>query len=110
MSVLSNKPDDFTKLMVAELLPHWRFEFVIGVRQGTPKKPDPTAAIGIAEKLGISPAKFIYLGDTNTDMQTARAAGMYPVGALWGFRDAAELTANGAETLIHNPLDVLNLL
>ena len=43
-------------------------------------------------------------------MQTAVAAGMFPVGALWGFRTADELTANGAQVLVERPLDLLRIL
>ncbi len=110
MIVLSNKPDDFTKLVVANLLPSWRFELVVGARPSVPKKPDPAAALEIAERLEIPPQEFLYLGDTNTDMKTASAAGMYPVGALWGFRTADELIANGAEVVIEKPIDLLELL
>jgi phosphoglycolate phosphatase len=96
--------------MVAALLPQWRFEAVLGVRPGVPKKPDPGAALEIAKGLGVEPAAFLYLGDTNTDMKTAVSAGMFPVGALWGFRPGHELTANGAKRLIQNPPDLLGLL
>jgi phosphoglycolate phosphatase len=64
----------------------------------------------MAASLGIAPERFIYLGDTNTDMKTAVAAGMYPVGALWGFRTAEELTASGARLLIRRPMDALKAL
>ena len=50
------------------------------------KKPDPTLAIHIAEKLGIPNEECIFIGDTPTDMQTALKAGMFPIGVLWGFR------------------------
>jgi phosphoglycolate phosphatase len=43
-------------------------------------------------------------------MQTAVAAGMVPVGVLWGFRDAEELRENGAEALISHPRELLDLL
>ena len=107
MAVLSNKPDDFAKKVVAELLPHWRFDIVDGVSASVPTKPDPAGAIRIAEVLKIAPREFLYLGDTDTDMKTAVAAGMYPVGALWGFRTARELMANGARALVMRPTDVL---
>jgi phosphoglycolate phosphatase len=110
MAVLSNKPDEFTRLCVGRLLPHWRFAVVLGAGTGLPKKPDPTAALHIAGELSLSPAQMVYLGDTNTDMQTAVAAGMYPVGALWGFRTASELTASGARVLIERPTDLLGVL
>jgi len=106
LAVLSNKPDDFSKLVVSKLLSKWRFQVVFGVRPSVPKKPDPAAAFEIAALLDIPPSQFLYLGDTGTDMKTAVAAGMFPVGALWGFRTAEELKANGARVLIENPLDL----
>jgi phosphoglycolate phosphatase len=106
LAILSNKPDDFSKLVVSKLLAKWRFRVVFGVRPSVPKKPDPAAAFEIAALLAIPPSQFLYLGDTGTDMKTAVAAGMFPVGALWGFRTAEELTANGARVLIESPLDL----
>ncbi len=110
MAVLSNKPDDFTKMMVSELLPRRQFEAVLGERPGKGRKPDPQGAFEIASLLGMPPREFLYLGDTNTDMRTATAAGMYPVGALWGFRSAEELIGSGARVLIEKPMDLLGLL
>jgi len=110
IAILSNKPDDFTKVIVAELLPHWHFELIIGARHSVPKKPNPTVALEIAERLEIPPCEFLYLGDSGTDMETARSAGMYPVGVLWGFRTATELKACGAKMLIENPSDLLDAL
>ncbi|NJN93606.1 MAG: HAD family hydrolase [Anaerolineales bacterium] len=110
LAVLSNKPHDFSQRCVRDLLPRWSFNPVLGLRETVPRKPDPAGAFEIAACLNIPPANFLYLGDTATDMQTARAAGMFPVGALWGFRSAEELTENGAEVLIESPLDLLKLL
>ncbi|MGE5599497.1 MAG: HAD family hydrolase [Bacteroidota bacterium] len=110
MAILSNKPDDFSRLTVERLLPRWRFRAVVGMRPGVPRKPDPAAALQIASELKIPPNQFIYLGDTGTDMCTARGAGMYAVGALWGFRTAEELRENGAARLIAAPGELLALL
>jgi phosphoglycolate phosphatase len=110
LAVLSNKPDEFTKIMVARLLSRWWFEVVAGARPGVPRKPDPAAALAIAADLGVAPREFIYLGDTRTDMETAIAAGMFPVGALWGFRSEGELTAAGARVLVRHPGEVLRLV
>jgi phosphoglycolate phosphatase len=109
MAILSNKADDFTREMVRILLPHWVFDAVVGARPDVPKKPDPAAALKIARGLAISPVRILYLGDSGVDMQTARAAGMFPAGALWGFRTAAELKASGAQTLIRRPMDLVGL-
>lgn len=110
LSVLSNKPDAFTRLCVEQLLPHWTFAPLYGQRPGVPKKPDPAAALAIAAELGLDPAEVLYLGDTATDMHTARAAGMAVVGVLWGFRTADELRAAGARHLITHPGELAPLL
>jgi phosphoglycolate phosphatase len=109
LTVLSNKPDDFTKLMVKKILSRWQFEIVLGAGPETPVKPNPAGAVQIAKQLKIPAEKFVYVGDTNTDMQTANSAGMYAVGALWGFRTAQELLDNGARQLAINPTDILKL-
>jgi len=108
--ILSNKNDRFTKVMVQKLLPQWRFKIVQGALPDVPLKPDPVMALQITKKLQIPPEQFFYLGDTNTDMQTAVSAGMFPVGCLWGYRTADELLASGAKAIIDNPLDVLSII
>ncbi len=110
MAILSNKVQDFTEICVSKLLPKWSFQIILGARPKVPKKPDPTAALEIAEAMDLTPVQFLYLGDTSTDMQTAVAAGMFPLGALWGFRTAQELMAHGAKALLEKPLDLLQYL
>ena len=110
MAILSNKADDFTKLSVTGLLSNWTFDVVLGQRDGVPPKPDPAGAFEVAQRLNIAPANFLYLGDSAVDMKTAIAAGMFPVGVLWGFRPAQELREGGAQVLIERPLEILSLL
>ncbi len=110
IAVLSNKPDDFTKRCIDELLPNHSFEMILGQRDGIPRKPDPAGALEIAEGLGIKPSRFLYLGDSAVDMETAVRAGMFPVGALWGFRPLEELWEHGAQAVIHGPMELLGLL
>ena len=110
MAVLSNKPDDFTRKCVVEFLPRWTFEIVLGLHSGIPPKPDPTGAHRVAEYLSIPPSQILYVGDSAIDMKTAIAAGMYPLGVLWGFRSREELEDNGARALIERPQEILALL
>jgi phosphoglycolate phosphatase len=109
-AVLSNKSHPFTEAMTRELLAPHRFDVIRGAVPGAPLKPDPAAALTIAVELDVPPAAVAFLGDTKVDMKTAVAAGMLPVGALWGFRSAAELRANGAVALIASPRELLGLL
>lgn len=107
MAVLSNKPHEMTLKIVEALLSAWRFDPIFGERPHVPRKPDPTSALEIANILGIEPSRFLYLGDTATDMKTANSAGMFAVGVLWGFRKADELVASGAQKLIGKPAELL---
>jgi phosphoglycolate phosphatase len=100
MAVLSNKPDDASQTIVKALLPDDVFKIVLGAIPQRPKKPDPSAALEIAARLDIPPQDFLFIGDMPIDMQTACAAGMFPLGVLWGFRSADELTAAGAKMLV----------
>ena len=108
-AVLSNKSHPFTEEMTRELLP-FGFDVIRGAAPGFPYKPDPAAALAIAAEMALPPAAFVFVGDTRIDMETARAAGMFPVGVLWGFRDAAELEASGAAALIASPRELLEVL
>ena len=110
LTVLSNKPNEFTLLMVENLLAQWNFEVVLGQREGIPRKPDPAGMLEICLQLEIPAEAFLYLGDTATDMKTAVSAGCFPVGVLWGFRTEEELRDNGARAIVKEPLDVLDFL
>lgn len=107
MNILSNKLDEFTRKAADDFLPGFEFDFIIGAKPGLPAKPDPSGALHIAGHLEIEPGRFLYLGDTGVDMMTAVRAGMFPVGALWGFRDEKELRENGAEATICSPAELL---
>jgi phosphoglycolate phosphatase len=110
LAVLSNKMDDFTKDMVARFFPKIGFDAVVGASPGAPVKPDPSAARQIARDAGIPPSDWIHVGDTAVDMKTAVASGMFPVGALWGFRAAEELVQGGAQVLLRTPRALLPFL
>jgi phosphoglycolate phosphatase len=110
LAVLSNKPDRFTQQCVRELLAKWTFDVVLGASDTFPRKPDPASALETARRLAVPPEACLYVGDSGVDMQTARAAGMFAVGVLWGFRGREELQRAGAQVLVEAPLEILGLL
>jgi phosphoglycolate phosphatase len=109
LGVLSNKADGFTRQMVAHYFPQVNFFRVYGKREGVPQKPDPSAVLEILEAMSIQAEEAVFVGDSLIDMQTAVNSSTYPVGVLWGFRDADELLANGARRLLRHPLEMLDL-
>lgn len=106
MAILSNKFHEFTRQCYEHFLGRWPFDPVLGIREGIARKPDPAAALEIAEHLAVASARILYVGDTAVDMQTAVSAGMFPVGVLWGFRGREELLANGARFLAEHPIQI----
>jgi len=110
LAVLSNKPQRFTQANVDSLLPAETFDLVLGAVDDIPKKPAPDGALKIASELGLAPGHILYVGDSGTDMRTAKAAGMFAVGVTWGFRSEQELRENGADAVISRPDQVLGLI
>jgi phosphoglycolate phosphatase len=106
LAILSNKPHDFTVKCVQHFLSKWSFKIVLGQHPSRPQKPDPAGALRIAEHIKSDPASFCYAGDSGVDMKTARAAGMYAIGVLWGYRAAEELRNAGAAVLVNKPFQI----
>ena len=108
MAVLSNKPHSFTRKVVDAYFGMERFEFVLGEKHGR-RKPDPAGALEIGASMGFAAGEICFLGDSGTDMETAGRAGMYPVGALWGYRTKEELEESGAEILLSRPAELIGI-
>lgn len=109
-AVFSNKPHRQACKVIASVFPEGTFYDVLGQMDSYPRKPDPYGALRLAEKMDVLPRECIYIGDTNTDMQTGRNAGMYTIGVLWGFRDREELEKAGADIIVSSPADILKIL
>lgn len=107
LAVLSNKIDSMTRRIVDLCFARWSLEPVFGERAGVPKKPDPQAALEMAQVLGVAPARIAFVGDTSIDIRTAVNAGMYPVGVTWGFRGREEMIAAGAKAIVDSPMELV---
>jgi len=110
LAVLSNKPQFFARKYVDKLLNAWRFENVIGFSSRFPRKPDPEGALSILAHLNLDKKNCLYMGDSGVDMQTAAAAGIFSIGAAWGFRPETELMEQGCQFLAKHPMDVISFM
>ena len=81
-AVLSNKPHRQAVEVIKSLFGDKTFEFVLGQQEGIPRKPNPTGALQLAGMAEVSPEECLYIGDTNTDMQTGSSAGMHTAGHI----------------------------
>lgn len=107
VAIVSNKPDATTKKL-GEMFFHGLPAF--GQRDDTPKKPAPEMVWKAMETLGVTAEEAVYVGDSEVDVATARNAGLPLVAVSWGFRTVAELTAAGAQTIVHTAEELLAAL
>jgi phosphoglycolate phosphatase len=110
LSVLSNKPHKFVSVVIPHFFPDNRFKYILGARDGIPRKPDPYAALEISNGSGVLPSQCVYIGDSNVDMKTGKSAGMYTVGVNWGFRHKDELIDSGADIVVDYPDEIADLI
>jgi len=110
MTVLSNKPDMFTRNCVKHYLNRWDFAVVQGQCANMPPKPDPAGGREIIKNTCFGADEFIYLGDSDVDMQTACSLGVVAVGAGWGFRPIEELHFAGAGAVVSHPSELIAIV
>lgn len=102
IGVVSNKFDKAVK----DLCNNYFFgliDVVIGESANVPKKPSPIGVLKTIEELGANPDKTVLVGDSEADIETAKNAGIYSIGVLWGFRDEQTLIDAGADELVDSP-------
>ncbi len=110
IAVASNKFQVGTERLIRSFFPDIEFVAVLGQRVGVPLKPDPQIDLEIIAAAGVEPSETLHIGDSGVDMQTAHAAGVRAVGVTWGFRSREELEESGADVIVDNAEQILNLI
>lgn len=109
-AVFSNKADPLCGKIIEHYFGAGSFSIVRGNRPGVPTKPDPTGVYSLMKDLGADTSSTLFVGDSDVDILTGHNAGLPAMGALWGFRGRAELTAAGADALAAVPADILDFI
>lgn len=110
LGVVTNKPQGATVAVCKQFFSEIPFSFIAGDSGDFPCKPDPTLALYAALRMQVAPADCVFVGDGETDAQTAIRAGMYGVSCLWGYRTEEQLRAAGATRFVHSFAELKNLL
>jgi phosphoglycolate phosphatase len=103
LAVLSNKPHEMTLRIVRAFWSEGEFAAVQGYVREEHRKPSPWHVLEMCKALGIPPERTWLIGDTPTDVVTARAAGAHALAAAWGFRTREELASAGADFIAERP-------
>ncbi len=109
LSVVSNKPDLQVRELT-ELYFHSLISVSCGQRDGIAAKPAPDTVFEVLKIQNVRKDEAVYVGDSEVDIQTARNAGIKCVSVTWGFRDVQQLRQSGAECLIDEPAELLELV
>jgi phosphoglycolate phosphatase len=107
LAVCTNKVEGLTHQLLAALGWTERFAAVVGGDTLPTRKPDPAMLQEAIARAGGGPAA--YVGDSITDAETARAAGVLFVAVSFGFSDVPA-TAFGADAVIDSFDDLLPAL
>ena len=102
LAVVSNKPDEATKLLSAE---HFGALLPVAIGEGPTRrrKPWPDTVRDALSALGAETGGAVYVGDSEVDVETAKNAGLPLIAVSWGFRGREALRAVGAETVVDTP-------
>jgi len=91
MAVVSNKSYSFTSQVIKHTKLEQYFRIVLGGDSLPHKKPAPEPLLYVLEKLGGSPMETLMIGDGDTDMQAAKAAGIRCCAVSYGYRPKQQL-------------------
>ena len=88
--VITNKAAWLTEPLLQSLGLSARAACVVSGDTLPERKPHPRPLLHAAELIAVAPADCVYLGDALRDVQAARAAGMVPLGARFGYVNSAD--------------------
>jgi phosphoglycolate phosphatase len=106
LGVLTNKPGEVTRPLLAALKLTDAFDVILGDGEGYPPKPDPTGARALAARFGMGPAQMLIVGDGVPDLQLAAALGAHAAAVTWGYNDRSVLAALAPAYVIDAPAEL----
>ncbi len=109
LACVSNKNDEPTQKLIEHFFPGM-FDYVSGSKEGVQRKPSPEPVEKCLYALGIDEADAVYVGDSDTDIKTAKNCGMDIISCTWGYRSREFLMENGAQHICTDPMDLRSFL
>jgi phosphoglycolate phosphatase len=97
LAICTNKPEGLSRSLVDALGWDGRFAAIVGGDTLTVRKPDPAPLLAAVDRAGGGRAVFV--GDSITDVDTARAAALPVIAVSFGFSDRPA-AALGADLVI----------
>ncbi|MDU8945852.1 HAD-IA family hydrolase [Ovoidimarina sediminis] len=76
VGICTNKPEGLAELLMTRLGAREMFASLVGADTLSVRKPDPAPYLAAVTRAGGDPRRSCLIGDTETDRETARAAGV----------------------------------
>ena len=108
-AIVSNKMDAAVQEVMAVYF-DGLLDYGIGQRDDLRTKPHPDLCNEALRVLGVEARDCIYVGDSDTDIETGNNAGMLSLSVTWGFRDREFLRQSGALHFVNRPSDIMNYI
>ena len=105
MAVLTNKPVIPSRAIIEALGMNRYFSQVYGGNSFATKKPDPEGALKLMEESGAVPEETAIIGDSHTDIETGRNAGLWTVAVSYGFAPQT-LEAALPDVMVDQPVEL----
>jgi phosphoglycolate phosphatase len=109
LGCVTNKASQFTVPLLKTLGLYDLFEVVISGDTLPKKKPDPLPLLHAAEKLGVTPAESLMLGDSMSDVKAARAAGFRIVCMTYGYNHGEDIRDSNPDAVIDSMAELEGL-
>jgi pyrophosphatase PpaX len=111
LGIVTAKRRSTVELAFAKLPIGHFFDVVVGGDETERHKPDPEPLLLALERLGETPDRTVYIGDSPFDLRAAKAAGVHSIGVSWGrIHPAERLEAEEPDAIVHSAEELLGAL
>ena len=110
LACVTNKPEKFTLPLLQKAGLVDFFEMVVSGDTLPKKKPDPLPLLHVCQKLGALPAEAMLVGDSETDIQAAHAAGCFVVTVPYGYNQGRAIDVATVDATVQQLTEVVDLL
>lgn len=108
LAVASNKFQTGAEKLVGEFFSGIDFVAVLGNSPDFPLKPDAAVVDFIRTKSCVEKSRTILVGDSGTDILTARNGGVKSIAVNWGFRPVEDLVE--ADFIVDSPEKIMEIV
>lgn len=108
IAVNSNRKNDSLNYFIEKDFSDIDFAAIEGHNPAHPSKPDPFAVNRIMKKANVSKEESLYIGDSSTDIKTARNAGIECIIVKWGYGNRNDWENDYISGSVESPSEILN--